>query len=67
MIYDMELVGAEVHEKSIDIATKFINLFSKYAVCHRLINGTEAFDQEKITLLGIWLYVLKMHINFEII
>ena len=44
MIYDMELVGAEVHEKSIDIATKFINLFSKYAVCHRLINGTEAFD-----------------------
>lgn len=49
----MGFAGTQIHQEAIEICTNFKMLFSKYSVCHNLINGCENVDADKLTTLGM--------------
>ena len=48
VVYDLGLVETHVHPDSINICTKYLLLFNKFAECHQMLNGKIEFDDEKV-------------------
>jgi len=51
-VCDNGLNGTDLHRDAIMICGKFKHLFSKYAVCHKLINQSKKIGEEDYTNLG---------------
>ena len=52
IVYHHGQENTSIHQQSIEICQKFKLLFSKYGACHRLLNSSESFDEDKIKKLG---------------
>ena len=47
------LSGTETHTEAVMAYQKFKFLFSKYSVCHKIINQSATLDQQNLELLGM--------------
>ena len=48
-----------------DICKKYTSLFTKYALCHDLMNSSDYFDDKRITTLSKNLFIIIINLVFE--
>ena len=48
LVCEIGLVNTDTHQKAIDIAINFRQLFEKYAKCHQKLNSRNVFDGNQI-------------------
>ena len=49
LVREIGFTGTDIHNKSIDIAVQYRQLFTKYEKCHSLLNSKDHFDANKNT------------------
>ena len=48
LVCEIGLINTDIHQKAIDIAINFRQLFEKYAKCHQKLNSKNLFDGSQI-------------------
>ena len=48
LLCEIGLKSTDIHQKAIDIAINFRQLFEKYAKCHQKLNSKNLFDRNQI-------------------
>ena len=63
------LVSAHIHQKAINIAVNFRQLFEKYAKCHQKLNSNKVFDRNGIAAFSklgcLLLYLVHYRVSLN--